>query len=128
LRNFGGPREFNYRSDMDRNDDQPLWDLLGSSATPEPSPFFARNVLRRLREESASRPGWLKWRRLLPVSGLVAATAALFLAYTFTFQRPPAGEDDVITKIDAQDYEVVADLDNLLASEDNNLWDDNPSL
>jgi hypothetical protein len=113
---------------MDRNDDQQLWDLLGSSRAPEPSAFFSRNVLRRMREESVSRPGWLRWRRLLPASGLVAAMAAIFIAYTFTFQRPPAGEDDVVTKIDVQDYEVVADLDNLLASEDNNLWDDNPSL
>lgn len=116
---------------MDRNDDQQLWDLLGSSRTPEESPYFSRNVLRRLREESASRHGsfgWRNWRRLLPVSGLVAATAAIFVAYTVTFQHPSDGENDVVAKIDAQDYEVVADLDNLLASEDNNLWDDNPSL
>jgi hypothetical protein len=116
---------------MDRNDDQQLWDLLGSSAAPGPSPFFSRNVLRRLREESSSRSGfagWLSWRRLLPVSGLVAAAAAIVVAYTVTFHQPPASENDVVAKIDAQDYEVVADLDNLLASEDNNLWDDNSSL
>jgi hypothetical protein len=116
---------------MQRDDDQQLWDLLESSRAPEASPFFSRNVLRRLREESFGRRAasrWLNWRRLLPFSGLVAATAAIIIAYTFTFQRPPAGENDVFAKIDAQDYEVVADLDNLLASEDNNLWDDNPSL
>jgi hypothetical protein len=131
LRNFASLGEFNRRTDMDRNDDQQLWDLLGSSRAPEASPFFSRDVLRRLREESPSRHGfarWLSWRRLLPVSGLVAATAAIFVAYTVTFQHPSAGENDVVAKIDAQDYEVVADLDNLLASEDNNLWDDNPSL
>jgi hypothetical protein len=124
--------ELSKRTDMDRNDDQQLWDLLGSSRAPEPSPYFSRDVLRRLREESSARPGfagWLNWRRLLPVSGLVAATAAIFVAYTITFQHPSAGENDVVAKIDAQDYEVVADLDNLLAAEDNNLWDDdNPSL
>jgi hypothetical protein len=113
---------------MDRNDDQELWDLLASSRVPAASPFFSRNVLRRLRQESFSRPRWLSWRRLLPVSGLIAATAAIFIAYTVTFQRPSAADNDVVAKIDAQDYEVVADLDNLLASEDNNLWDDNPSL
>src|SRR4051812_41305029 len=120
FRNFWDVREFNYRNDMERNDDRQLWDLLGSSHVPDPSPFFSRNVLRRLREESFSRPvlrGWLSWRRLLPVSGLVAATAAIFVAYTVSSPRPPAG-DDPIAKIDAQDYEVVADLDNLLASED----------
>ena len=131
MRNFATLGGFNKRTDMDRNDDQQLWDLLGSSRAPEPSPYFSRNVVRRLREDSSSRSGFaasLNWRRLLPVSGLVAATAAIFVAYAVTFQHPSAGENDVVAKIDAQDYEVVADLDNLLASEDNNLWDDNPSL
>ena len=117
---------------MERNDDEKLWDLLGSAPTPEVSPFFSRNVLRRLRQDSPARPSrpWFSWRRLLPISALAAATAAILIGYTFTTERPPAGagDNDVVAKIDAQDYEVVADLDNLLASEDNNLWDDNSSL
>jgi hypothetical protein len=36
--------------------------------------------------------------------------------------------DPVIAQIDVQDYEVVADLDNLLASDENSPWDDNSSL
>ena len=115
---------------MERDDDQKLWDLLGSARTPEGSPFLARNVLRRLREDSLGRPArsWFSWRRLLPISALAGATAAILIGYTFTTERPPTGDNDVVAKIDAQDYEVVADLDNLLASEDNNLWDDNSSL
>jgi hypothetical protein len=116
---------------MQRDDDQQLWDLLGSAAQPSVSPFFARNVLRRVREEPAQEsrlPSWLRWRRLLPVSGILAATAAIVIGYTFSFHSSPAGEDDVIAKIDAQDYEVVADLDELLASDENSLWDDNSSL
>jgi hypothetical protein len=115
---------------MHRDDDQPLWDLMGSASPPSISPFFARNVLRRVREEDGSARSlqrWLSWRRLLPVSGLIAATASIFVAYIVSFHPAPTGEDDVIAKIDAQDYEVVADLDNLLADE-NNLWDDNSSL
>ncbi len=117
---------------MQRDDDQPLWDLLGStSAPPAASPFFAREVLRRTREQSEQGRwpgGWLHWRRLLPVSGLVAATTAIFIAYTFSFRQGPPGDDDAIAKIDAQDYEVVADLDELLSSDENSLWDDNSSL
>jgi hypothetical protein len=116
---------------MERKDDQELWDLLGSARTPKVSPFFPRNILRRLREDSFSRSErpWLSWRRLLPISAIAGATAAILIAYIFTTERPPTGGDnDVVAKIDAQDYEVVADLDNLLASEDNNLWDDNSSL
>ncbi len=116
---------------MERNDDKELWDLLGSSRAPEASPFFSRNVLRRLREDSfetSARRPWFSWRRILPISAIVAATAAILIGYTFTTERPPTGDNDVVAQIDAQDYEVVADLDNLLASEDNNLWDDNSSL
>ena len=116
---------------MQREDDKQLWDLLGSAGRPPAAPFLARNVLRRIREESspAGWSGrWLIWRRMLPVSGLVAATAAIFIAYSFSFRPPRGGEDEAIAKIDAQDYEVVADLDDLLASDENNLWDDNSSL
>ena len=116
---------------MQREDDKQLWDLLGSTARPAAAPFFARDVLRRIREEtapSAWSSRWLSWRRMLPVSGLVAATAAIFIAYTFSFRPSRGGEDEAIAKIDAQDYEVVADLDDLLASDENNLWDDNSSL
>ena len=117
---------------MQRDDDQPLWELLSSaSKPPAASCFFARDVLRRTREQSESehRPrGWLHWRRLLPVSGLVAATTAIFIAYTFSFRQTPPRDDDAIAKIDAQDYEVVADLDELLNSDESNLWDDNSSL
>ena len=116
---------------MQREDDKQLWDLLGSAAQPAAAPYFARHVLRRIRAETG--PGWwsrrwLNWRRMLPASGLVAATAAIFIAYTFSFRPSRGGEDEAIAKIDARDYEVVADLDDLLASDENNLWDDNSSL
>jgi anti-sigma-K factor RskA len=118
---------------MQRHDDEHLWDLLGHAPRPEVSPFFARNVLRAVRQLPAQRwqaLSWLNWRRLIPVSGLAAALAmAMFFAYQHARQEPPqAADDDLIAKIDAQDYEVVADLDELLASDENNLWDDNSSL
>ncbi len=118
---------------MKREDDQQLWDLLGRAAQPQQSPFFARNVLRRIREE----PGrfdwvraWFRWRRLVPASGLAVAVIAGIMV---THHQPAPqnvleSEPDVVAKIDPQDYEVVADLDELLASDENNLWDDNQTL
>ncbi len=35
---------------------------------------------------------------------------------------------DAVANIDPQDYEVVADLDDLLANEDDNVWSENESL
>jgi hypothetical protein len=118
---------------MKREDDEQLWDLLGRAAERKLSPFFARNVLRQVRQEPRSfqiARAWLSWRRLLPASGLAIATLAAIIA----MQHPSAPqkqsdlEPDAVAKIDPQDYEVVADLDDLLASEENGLWDENSTL
>jgi hypothetical protein len=37
-------------------------------------------------------------------------------------------DSDPVARIDPQDYDVVADLDELIASDENALWDDNSSL
>jgi hypothetical protein len=119
---------------MKREDDEQLWDLLGRTTRPQPSPFFARDVLRRIRQEPRWTTAWRSWlgpRRLVPVSAVVVAlvTAVIFTHNPSLRQRTVGNDlDPVIAKIDAQDYEVVADLDDLLASDDNNLWDDNSSL
>ena len=118
---------------MKREDDQQLWDLLGQAAESTLSPFFARNVLRQIRQE----PRWferarrrLRLRRLIPASGLalVVIAAIIFTHNPSLRQKPAASEPDPVAKIDAQDYEVVADLDELLASDENNLWDEDSTL
>jgi hypothetical protein len=115
---------------MKREDDQQLWDLLGRTPAPEISPFFARNVLRHIRQQPRwNLRSWFNRRRLIPVSGLAAALGvALFFAYSYTPRQGPTADDDLVARIDVQDYEVVADLDELLAADENNLWDDNSSL
>ena len=61
---------------MDREDDKQLWDILGRVPEPTLSPFFARNVVRSVRQE-ATRFGrmrrWLSWRRLAAASAVVVA-------------------------------------------------------
>ena len=71
-------------------------------------------------------PAWFSLRKLVPASALAAAVIALLIFVN----KPPAVQPErdatpeVVAKIDAQDYEVVADLDELLASDENNLWED----
>ena len=115
---------------MKREDDEQLWDILGRAAQPEISPFFARNIVRKIRQQPRfvqRFPSWLTWRQLVPASALAAAVLTA-LVVTQHAGKPQNDSDtaaaDVVAKIDPQDYEVVADLDDLLASEDNNLWDD----
>ena len=115
---------------MNREDDEKLWDLLGRAPKVEFSPFFARNVSRRIREESSwsiQVRFWLSLRRVIPVSAAAMAVIGTFLFLIPASHQNPATESDVIAKIDSQDYEVVVDLDDLLASDESSVWDDNTS-
>jgi hypothetical protein len=117
---------------MRREDDQELWDLLGQAKAPAASPFFARNVVRQVRQEARGRVDFLRWLR----PRILAPAAVFALAATFAgvsadrMLRQRAGDNppDVVAAVDPQDYEVVADLDDLIASEDDNVWDDDDSL
>ena len=110
---------------MKRDDDQELWDLLGQGAEPKVSPFFARNVLREIRQPDkwANLREWLTVRRLVPAASLVIV--ALISVVVLRMQTPPAHPGaEMWTNVNAQDYEVMADLEDLLASEDTNSLDD----
>ena len=114
---------------MKREDDEKLWDLLGRSAEPKVSPFFARNVLRELREsESKSRRGgWLQW--LVPAAGVaVAIIAALFLRVQTPEANYSESRAETLTFVESQDSELIADLDVLIESDDNNSWDESVLL
>jgi hypothetical protein len=120
---------------MEPEDDWKLWDLLGRSAEPRLSPFFARNVLRKIRQEAGffeRTRNWLGFRRVAAASAVaVVVIWAAIAAYHPVPQALPANEADVVAKIDPQDYDVVADLDELVAWDENSLWDEKsnkPSL
>ena len=113
---------------MKREDDQQLWDLLGRTSEPKLSPFFARDVVRAVRQRSQSFDllrSWFSSRRLVPVAGLaVAIIAAIMTFHHPAIQKSADKTPDAISKIDAQDYDVVADLEELLVTDESSLWDD----
>lgn len=114
---------------MNREDDEKLWDLLGRSPEPKVSPFFARNVLREVREpESRSRVGdWLQW--LVPAAGVaVAIIAALFLGVQTPGPNYSDPQAETLSFIESQDSELIADLDDLIEPDDNNSWDESVLL
>ena len=105
---------------MQPEDDQQLWDLLGRTAEPKLSPFFARNVVRETRQK-ASRFGraqdWFSLRRVVAASAVAIVVIGMAIA-TYApgwSHKSPEREPDVVAKIDPQDFDVVADLDELLA-------------
>jgi hypothetical protein len=116
---------------MNRDDDPKLWDLLGRTAEPKISPFFARNVVREIREPAnrTTLRGWLNLRRLIPATGMAVALIAVMFLRWHTAVAPLTGpSSDGLANFDAQDSEVIADLDDLLASDDNNLLDESVLL
>ena len=116
---------------MNRDDDQELWDLLGQAAEPKISPYFARNVLREVRKASdwTTFRGWLNPRRLIPVAGLAGVMIAVFLVRLHTAVAPLAdSSSDTLARVDSTDYEVIADLDDLVASDDSSLLEESVLL
>jgi hypothetical protein len=117
---------------MDREDDKQLWDILGRVPEPKLSPFFARNVVRSVREEATRfdrMRGWFSWRRLTAASAVVVLVIGMAIATRHPVSQTTAANDsDAVAKIDPQDYDVVADLDELIAWDENSVWEDKPTL
>src|SRR5438045_2812557 len=114
---------------MKREEDEKLWDLLGHAAEPRVSPFFARNVVRKMREaqgESSARPWWnLRW--LVPAA---AVAVALIAALSLRLQTPERSHSNprentlTLTLSEGQDTDLLTDLDDLVASDDSNSLED----
>ncbi len=106
---------------MKREDDEKLWDLLGHSAEPKVSPFFARNILRKIREaqgETVPRRSWMpQW--LIPAAGMaVVVIAALTFPSHLVDRDQPRPSAEVATAAEGQDNDLLADLDELVGSEE----------
>ena len=116
---------------MDREDDKKLWDLLGRLSEPTLSPFFARNVVRSVRQEATPferARNWFSLRRLVAASAIVVVIGIAIATHHPVSQTPAVNDSDVVAKIDPQDYDVVADLDELIAWDENTVWEDKPTL
>ncbi len=117
---------------MDRQDDKELWDILGRVPEPKLSPFFARNVVRSVRQGATRFDGmrsWFSWRRLAAASAAVVVVIGLAIAtHHPVSQTPSINDSDVVAKIDPQDYDVVADLDELIAWDENSVWEEKPTM
>ncbi len=115
---------------MKREDDQKLWDLLGNAHQPAVSPFFARNVVRQIRQEKNWRDyifGWFHPRRMIPASAVALAIFVAALSVHFPTSNISDNPPATVASIDPQDYDAVADLDDLLSSDDDGVWNENDS-
>lgn len=110
----------------DEHDD--LWRLLGQARTQTPSTFFSRNVLRAIREERPVKTGVFAWLgrhwRFATLSTCAVIAAALVLT-----PGPERAEQStaVLAESVAQsiDYQVINNLDELIAAEESLAWLEN---
>ena len=109
----------------DEHDD--LWRLLGKARPTRVSPFFSRNVLRAIREAQAvPAPFSWQWLRQRWIYAAFAVVAVM-LAVTTTDQLLTSNRLDPIDQAaievaSSPDFNVIANLDDLLASQDNDVW------
>jgi len=105
---------------MNRDEDPQLWDLLGHSKRPAPSPFFSRNVLRTVRHQSQKGNDFAHWfslARLIPA--LSAAVAVVIAAFTFqVLHHQHRASQHGFASTEIQDAELVTDLDVLVNDDD----------
>jgi anti-sigma factor RsiW len=111
---------------MKREEDEKLWDLLRRATEPSASPFFARNVMRKLRqaqgESSPSRSWYLRW--LVPAAGVaVVIIAGLALPTQIIKQHRSDSRSEIVALADNQDTELMADLEDLMGSDESALED-----
>ncbi len=117
------------REDPEEKDE--LWQLLGKAKTNAGSPLFSRNVLREVRnsrqsprQETGGLFSWLRKRWHLAsacalVAALLGVTASQFIAHKGHAPQVAQSANEVSK---AEDTEVVAHLDELVAYEENSIW------
>ena len=121
-----------------------LWALLGKARPVKASPAFARDVLRRVRMEQPERePGFLEWLRAgsnwVGFAGAVAAIALVVLSAqrgaperaefvasdsggAAALAQVSAVNSEIDEVVESAEFGVIANLDVLLAMDENDLW------
>ncbi len=97
------------KDDFPEND--ALWSLLGKARHREASPFFARNVLREIRQ--SAKPAWFLPRWLAP-----AAFAAITVAFAFTLVESHHHHGSSMTPELAEYFDEAAMLDQIAPAVD----------
>lgn len=130
-----------YNSEMDRNDDKELWDLLGQARQPRSPGSFTDNVLREIRrsevdseQKSGSKSGLSRFWAWIAPPLAAAAAAVVITGMHFSIQAPgPVGSGsisaaslaaihDAAGQMAAVDLDDVEQIDDYLNDDDNTVW------
>jgi len=123
--------------DNEGNEQDDLWQLLGKAKKNAVSPLFSRNVLREVRlskelkESQERQPGIFSWlrKRWQLAAACTAAVVLLSVSASHMFiQHKPQTTATMVAQNSetdagkANDTEVIAHLDELVAYEENSIW------
>ena len=118
-------------NDDTHEDHDDLWSLLGKAQPTKASPAFPRNVMRRLRmEEPTPEPSFFEWLRtgwnwLTATAGIAAVALVLFTTQSgsITSRDVAAADSAAIDEVvRSADFSVIANLDLLVAMDENDVW------
>ncbi|MFV0337398.1 MAG: hypothetical protein ACK5LK_04045 [Chthoniobacterales bacterium] len=119
----------------DFNDDE-LWEILGKSQHPKPSSNFTDRVMNEIQylEKNIKKPAhfspFFAWwgeafsgtpARLVVVSCVLLTAAILFALNDSPASKNIAFNKNIPNSLTA-DFDLILDLDSLIASEEQNLW------
>ena len=113
----------------DEHDD--LWEFLGKAREPKASSFFAANVMRKVREELDRPRGfaaftlWLRRKWFIPATAAAACAIgvmALLPGPTGVTESTPTLDDMALAVAESSELHLIADLDTLVAADDNAIW------
>lgn len=104
---------------FDSNDsrDEALWELLGRARRVEPSPFFARKVLRAVETKPARAFSWREFA--VKIFAPAAVCAALAVAVLVDVERDAAQGALASNEIE---FETIQNLDLLVSNYESSLW------
>jgi hypothetical protein len=112
------PITVSFRSAMNHDEQDNLWELLGKARERKASPFFANKVMHAIRRQEEPKPEsvtfwmWLRRRWIIPVAaGACGVMAALSL-----LQNPAPPPSATVVKAEKQD--PLAEMVTVLSESD----------
>ncbi len=107
-----------------------LWEFLGKGREQKASSFFTANVMRKVREEIERPKGlaalalWLRKKWFIPATA-AACALAVFASLPGGNPTAPIGptvDDMAFAVAQSSEINLIADLDTLVAADDNAIW------
>ena len=113
-----------------KEQDDPVWHLLGKASKKEASTFFARNIIRETRLHAEHSPSLLFRLRSLLTSKRIASIACVCILAIATFDFwPSGGSMETVDSMTPQNQIATAStLSELLIEESLNVAAEDPSI